>query len=174
MWLFALILGLPLVEISLYVTLGAWLGLWLTLTVVVGTALLGLWLIRRQGARAQSDLRAAVMARENPAQILAGDALVLVAGVLLVLPGFLTDFCGLILLLPPVQRWISAAVARRARDKIGAHLQARAWKKAASMATTARRPVDRRPADQRSEAIDGTWEELPDDESRPPSGWTRH
>ncbi len=169
MWLFALILGLPLVEISLFVTLGAWLGLWLTLAVVIGTALLGIWLIRRQGARARSDLQAAVMARRNPARVLAGDALVVVAGVLLILPGFLTDFGGLMLLLPPIQRLITAAVARRARDKVGSHLQTRAWEKAASMATSARRPTD-----QRTEAIDGTWEELPEDDSRPPSGWTRH
>ena len=87
MWLIALILGLPLIEISLFVTVGAWLGLSVTLAIVVGTAVFGIWLIRRQGERAQRDLKTALRARSNPAQALASDVLMVVAGALLVLPG---------------------------------------------------------------------------------------
>lgn len=165
MWLFALFLGWPLIEISLFVTLGAWLGLGLTLAIVVGTALAGIWLIRRQGDRARADLRVAVMTRQNPASDLASDALTVVAGVFLVLPGFFTDALGLCLLLPPVQRRVLAFLANRAKARVGAHLERQAWQKAASMAAAARPP--------RGDVIDGTWEELPDDH-KPPSGWTRH
>ncbi len=165
MWVFALLLVLPLIEISLFVTLGAWMGLGLTLAIVVGSALFGILLIRRQGDRARADLRAAVMTRANPGPALASDALAVVSGVLLILPGFFTDALGLLLLAPPVQRTVIGYVTRRARMKVGAHLERRAWDKAASMAASSRKPAD---------VIDGTWEELPDGETPPRSGWTRH
>jgi UPF0716 protein FxsA len=164
MWLIAIILGLPLLEIALFVTLGAWLGLWATLAIVIGTAFFGIWLIRSQGTRAQNDLRAAMSRRQNPVQSMAGDVLVVVAGVLLVLPGFFTDSCGLLLLLPPVQRAITRSVTRRARERMDAHMQARAWE------------AGIRPSGQirPDEVIDTTWEELPADDRKPGSGWTRH
>ncbi len=165
MWLFVLIVGLPLAEISLFVTLGAWLGLWLTLGVVIGTTILGIWLIRRQGERAQTDLRAAMMARQNPAPALASDALNVVAGLLLILPGFLTDTLGALLLLPPVQRWVVARLALRAHAVVQSQVRTQAWGAATSATMSTRRDQD---------VIDGTWEELPPDENTPRSGWTRH
>jgi UPF0716 protein FxsA len=165
MWLLALILGLPLIEISLFVTLGAWLGLWVTLAIVVGTAILGLWLIRSQGERAQRDLKTALQTRSNPARALASDVLTVVAGALLVLPGFFTDACGLLLLLPPVQHALMRFAKRRAEAAVAAHLYSAAKAAASGMATPRPRP---------DEVIDTTWEELPNDGNRPPSGWTRH
>jgi UPF0716 protein FxsA len=165
MWLFALFVGWPLVEISLFVTLGGWLGLGPTLAIVVGTAIFGFWLIRRQGERARNDLRAAVMTRQNPAPDLASDALNVVSGVFLVLPGFFTDTLGLLLLLPPVRKAVIAYLAKRTKARVNEQIQRQAWRKAASMATRSRGPED---------VIDGTWEELPDKEQKPPSGWTRH
>jgi UPF0716 protein FxsA len=170
MWVFALFLGLPLVEIALFVTVGAWLGLWTTLAIVIGTGLLGLWLIRRQGDRARTDLRAAMMARSNPGPALASDTLVVVAGMLLILPGFFTDTLGALLLLPPVQRGVLAYATRRAQEKVGAHLRRKAWETAASTAAAAASSARR----QDDQVIDGTWEELPDDRPRRPSGWTKH
>jgi UPF0716 protein FxsA len=169
MWLFALILGLPLVEIALYVTLGAWLGLWITLGIVIGTALGGILLIRSQGARAGVDLRAAMMARQNPAPALAADAFRVIAGVLLILPGFLTDALGLLLLVPPLQRWLVAAIARRAGDRMATHVRAGMWDAATTYRDRTRPDID---------IIDATWEELPDapeaKEGGSGSGWTRH
>lgn len=165
MWLAALILGLPLVEISLFVTVGAWLGLGLTLAIVFGTAVLGIWLIRSQGSRAQQNLRSALRARNAPADGMASDVLIILAGILLVLPGFFTDICGLLLLLPSVQRALTAYVTRRATEGMGAHLRAGTWTVTSPMASPRRRT---------DEVIDTTWEELPEDDRRPPSGWTRH
>ena len=165
MRLLALILGLPLIEISLFVTLGAWLGLWVTLAIVVGTAVLGLWLIRSQGERAQRDLKTALQARSNPARALASDVLTVVAGVLLVLPGFFTDVCGLLLLLPPVQHALTRYAQRSAQAAVSAHLYSAAKAAASGMGSSRPRP---------DEVIDTTWEELPDENGKPPSGWTRH
>ena len=165
MWLLALILGLPLIEISLFVTVGAWLGLWMTLAIVVGTAVFGIWLIRSQGERAQRDLKTALQARSNPARAFASDVLTVVAGALLVLPGFFTDVCGLLLLLPPVQHALTRLAQRRAQAAVSAHLYSAAKTAASNMASSRPRP---------DEVIDATWEELPDENGKPPSGWTRH
>ncbi|MCA3506726.1 MAG: FxsA family protein [Rhodobacter sp.] len=165
MWLLALILGLPLIEISLCVTVGARLGLWLTLAIVIGTAVFGIWLIRSQGERAQRDLKVALQTRSNPAYALASDVLIVVAGALLVLPGFFTDVCGIVLLVPPVRHAVMRLAERRARAAVTAHLYSAAKAAASGMAQSRPRP---------DEVIDTTWEELPGDSGKPPSGWTRH
>ena len=75
MWLLALILGLPLIEISLFVTVGAWLGLWVTLAIVIGTAAFGIWLIRNQGDTGAAGPASGHAKRgSNPAQALAAGA----------------------------------------------------------------------------------------------------
>jgi UPF0716 protein FxsA len=160
MWLLALILGLPLIEIALFVTVGAWIGLWGTLAIVLGTAVLGVWLIRRQGGRAQRSLRMAMEARRNPTEVLARDVFVVVAGALLILPGFFTDTCGVLLLLPPVQRALARYGARRAQVNFATHGGADPWGGAGR-----HRP---------DQVIDTTWEEVTPRESGPPSGWTKH
>lgn len=165
MWLLALILGLPLIEISLFVTVGAWLGLWLTLAIVIGTGAFGIWLIRSQGERAQRDLKVALKTRSNPAYALASDVLIVVAGALLVLPGFFTDVCGILLLLPPVRHAVMRLAQRRAQAAVTAHLYSAAKAAASGMA---------QPRPKSDMVIDATWEELPNDGGKPPSGWTRH
>lgn len=160
MWLFAVFLGLPLIEIGLFVTVGGWLGLVWTLAIVIGTGVLGVWIMRRQGQRAAGDLRRAVLDRKDPLKVLAGDVLTVLAGALLVLPGFLTDTLGLLLLLPVTQRLIGLLVARRAMQAVAARAT-----RPGRFASGPHRPAD---------IIDATWEELPPDPKAPPSGWTRH
>lgn len=156
MWFAALLFGLPVVEIALFVTVGAWLGLWLTLAIVFGTALLGAWIIREQGVRAGDSLRRALEARRDPGSALADGALIVGAGILLILPGFFTDTCGLLLLVPPVRQAVIDALARRVQ------VQQASWPDPYG---SARRGAD---------VIDTTWEELPPkDGPKPPSGWTQ-
>jgi UPF0716 protein FxsA len=137
----------------------------MTLAIVVGTAVFGIWLIRSQGERAQRDLKTALQARSNPTRALASDVLTVVAGALLVLPGFFTDACGLLLLLPPVQHALTRFAQRRAQAAVSAHMYTAAKAAASNMASSRHRP---------DEVIDTTWEELPDENGKPPSGWTRH
>lgn len=157
MWLFALLIVWPLVEIGLFVTLGGWIGLWPTLAVVVGTAFLGFAVIRAEGVRARDDLRRAIETRQSPGGAIADGALKIGAGVLLILPGFLTDILGALLMIPPLRGVLIRAVSRR----VGG----------AGNTPMREQPAARSGAD----VIDGTWEELPPrDPARPPSGWTRH
>lgn len=103
----------PLIEIALFVTLGGWLGLWITLAIVLGTAVAGIMLMRWRGLRAVADLRAQVRNMRNPLPDMADQAIFMLAGMLLILPGFLTDILGLLLLLPPVRSALIVLAAQR-------------------------------------------------------------
>ena len=75
--------------------------------------------VRRQGARAMLDVQQAMQDFRDPGRPMAHGALVMIAGVLLILPGFFSDAVGLLLLLPPVQtllarRLLKGAVTLRA------------------------------------------------------------
>ena len=109
MWFFVLFLGWPLLEIALYVVIGGKIGLWATLAWVLLTAVLGVAVMRWQMARQAVALRD----MRNPAQLAAAGAMGLVGGLLLILPGFFTDALGMLMLLPPVQALVAAAIARR-------------------------------------------------------------
>lgn len=116
MWIVLGILALPLVEIGLFVTLGAKLGLWLTLAWVMLTGVLGVLLLKGLALSGGQRLREGLQeGLHDPLSPLAHKALMGVAAVLLLLPGFFTDALGLLLLLPPVRGLIIKAVSSRMR-----------------------------------------------------------
>lgn len=100
---------LPLVEIALFVAIGGRIGVWPVLALVVLGALTGVAALRGRLAQLQGLTRAP----EDPARLLAAGALTAMGAALLILPGFLTDALGLVLLLPPVQRWVADRVLPR-------------------------------------------------------------
>ena len=102
-----------LVEISLFVTIGARIGVIGTLAVVIGSAVLGVAILRRLGDQAFTALRSNVVLVRAPMTPVAHSGLLALAALLLILPGFLTDAVGLLMLLPPVRRWIIARVGTR-------------------------------------------------------------
>jgi UPF0716 protein FxsA len=114
MWLIIGALAIPLIEIALFVTLGARLGLWVTLAWVVLTGVLGVILLK--GVAMLGTHQMAAEMRDNlrdPASPIAHQVLVGVAGLLLLLPGFFTDTLGILLLLKPVRRLVIGFLARR-------------------------------------------------------------
>ena len=155
MWLFALLVALPLIEIGLLVTLGGAIGLWLTLAWVIGTGVAGVAVIRAQGARGLVDLRREADLIRNPLAPLAHGALKMLAGLLLILPGFLTDALGLLLLIPALRGLLISALARRIKVSGG-------------FTGAPRRESE-------AEVIEAEFTVItPEDrEKPPPSGWTR-
>lgn len=141
----------PLIEIVLFVVIGGRIGVLATLLWVIGTAAFGIMLLRRQGMR--SSLR---MGRNLPGAImdLGRAGFSMLAALLLILPGFLTDILGLLLLLPPVQIMIAAALARKVSD-------------AAMRSDSATRRAD-------GIVIDGEFVEIDAQPPKRPSGWTQH
>ena len=95
-----LLLVLPLVELVVVLQVAELLGAGWTVLLLVATSLLGVLLVRREGARAWRALTSSLQDGGLPTKELADGVLVLVGGVLLVLPGFVTDVVGLLLVLP--------------------------------------------------------------------------
>ena len=158
MWLFAIFVLVPILEIALFIQVGGWLGLWPTLLIVVLTAALGTVLVRRQGSAEIARLRGSLQRLDDPTRPLAHGAMILASGLLLLTPGFFTDGVGFALLVPPVRdalmRFVAARV-RIARFEMGD------------------RPASRPEA--RDDVVEGEWQEMPTHrQDGPSSGWTRH
>ncbi len=113
MWLFLAFLAVPLIEIALFIQVGGWIGLWPTLAIVVLTAILGTLLVKSQGALAMGQLRSSFSRLDDPTEPLAHGAMILVAGALLLTPGFFTDALGFSLLAPPVRRAVFSSLKKR-------------------------------------------------------------
>jgi UPF0716 protein FxsA len=103
-WLAVLFLLVPILELWLLLRIGAWIGLYGTVAMVVGTAFVGAWLAKREGLRVLSSWRQAMAERRMPEEGITSGVLVLVGAVLLVTPGVLTDVLGILLLVPPTRR----------------------------------------------------------------------
>jgi UPF0716 protein FxsA len=151
MWLFLILVGVPIIEIGLFIQLGGFLGLWPTLAIVVATALIGSLLLRTQGLSTLEELKRTAETGQSPAGPMANGALILVAGLLLLTPGFFTDSIGFLLMVPPIRTLLIKWIAARAQMKI--------------YASAANSP-------QAPDIIDGEFEIVDDDEPGD-SGWTK-
>jgi UPF0716 protein FxsA len=111
-FLLAAFIGVPLVEIAVFVQVGGWIGLLPTLALVVLTAVLGTWQLRAQGLATLLRARNQVDRGALPARELFDGACLLVAGALLLTPGFVTDIAGFLLFLPLVRNRLREILAR--------------------------------------------------------------
>ncbi|ART81137.1 FxsA protein [Oceanisphaera avium] len=103
---FLVFVAATLLEIFVFIEVGAALGTWSTIALILLSAIVGLSLVRIQGFYTLMEVQRKISAGEPPAkEVLAGIMLAL-SGVLLVLPGFVSDILGLVLLLPPVRHWL--------------------------------------------------------------------
>jgi len=101
-----LFVGVPLTELYFLIKVGAQIGAFPTIFLTVFTALLGGWMVRLQGFSTLQRVREAMERGEMPAIEMLEGAILLICGVLLLLPGFITDVVGFIFLIPPVRRWL--------------------------------------------------------------------
>lgn len=110
--LFGLI-GLPLAEIAAFVAVGGRIGVLATLALVVLTFLAGLVVLRLQGLTMAVEVRQALARDELPGRALFDGACRVLAGLLLMLPGFVSDGIAVLLLLSPVRSLLFGWIARR-------------------------------------------------------------
>lgn len=115
MWLLWGMVILPIIEIALFIQVGGAIGLWPTLALVVLAAVLGVSVMRAQGARAVAEIQSNLSQLRDPSRPMAHGAMIMLAGMLLVVPGFFTDVIGLLLLLPPVRGLVMRRVSGRIR-----------------------------------------------------------
>jgi len=120
--LIVLLVAIPILEVWLLIKVGQQVGLLPTVLILIGEAILGAVLMRHEGSRAWKALNDAFTEGKVPTGELADAALILVGGVLLMLPGFLTDVFGFLFLLRwtrPIARKIIAFFVARRVNRLG-------------------------------------------------------
>ncbi|MGB3877432.1 MAG: FxsA family protein [Shinella zoogloeoides] len=100
------LLLLPLAEIACFILVGRRIGLFPTLSLVVLSAVAGIVLMRVQGFGVIARLRQSGQEGRAPGKEVLDAAMIMIAGILLFIPGFLTDILGLALFLPPVRNFL--------------------------------------------------------------------
>ncbi len=105
----------PVAEIAVFIQVGSRLGVGPTLLLVLASAVFGIWLVRTQGFAAATRVQAMIARGESPALGMLEGMALLAAGVLLVIPGFVTDVAAFVLLIPPLRRAIIRLYLRRFR-----------------------------------------------------------
>ena len=111
--LILLFITVPLLELVLLLQIGARIGAWPTVGLVVVTGVVGAALARSQGLRAFAAVQQRLATGLLPGAELMDGLAVLVGGALLLTPGILTDLLGFSLLVPTSRRWIRRALERR-------------------------------------------------------------
>lgn len=102
----------PIAEIGLFIEVGGILGLWPTLGIVVLTAVLGTALLRAQGLAAFSRAQASMAEGRLPVEEVVHGFCLVIAGALLLTPGFLTDTIGFLLFVPAVRLALGRSALR--------------------------------------------------------------
>ena len=105
--IFLVFIIIPIIEISIFITIGTNIGILNTIAIILITALVGIFLVRRQGIKllfdAQKNLSQGIM----PTEEIKGGIFLLISGLLLITPGFFTDCIGFAFFLKPVQNLVA-------------------------------------------------------------------
>lgn len=98
-----LVLALPILEIAGFVVVGREIGVLATIGLVLLSALVGTFLLRQQGFGVMARARAEMDAGRSPGRQLAHGLIVLIAAMLLIVPGFISDIIGILLFIPAIR-----------------------------------------------------------------------
>ena len=118
--LFLFFLIVPIIEIYLLIKVGSVIGGVATVVTLLSISLLGAYLVRTQGFRIFTQIREELSRGRLPAAQMLDGAMVLVGGLLLMTPGFFTDFLGIFFLIPATRRllkvwlglWLQARISK--------------------------------------------------------------
>ena len=110
--LLALFTLVPIAEVCLLIFAGRHIGFGATVAIVLATGVLGAWLARREGLKVLTAVQSEISLGKLPARHLLEGLLILIAGAVLLTPGFLTDAAGFFLLLPWGRRVVSSVASR--------------------------------------------------------------
>jgi UPF0716 protein FxsA len=146
-----LFIVVPIAELAVVIQVGQAIGVWWTVAILVLDSILGSVLMRAQGRTSWRRFNEAIGAGKVPAREVLDGALVIFGGLLLLTPGFITDFLGLLLLIPPTRALVRAVLARRLTHRM--------------VASMSRPPVPRS-----DDIVDGTAVDVESDRLTPPGG----
>ena len=113
--LLLLLISIPIIEIYLFIKIGSHVGAFNTISLVFITAFLGVIYARYEGFNTLRSGMSQIVKNESPVyEIISGAALAF-AALLLILPGFATDFLGLLIIFPPTRKLILKKVSTKQR-----------------------------------------------------------
>ena len=115
---FLIFVALPRAEIYALIKVGSWLGVFPTIALLLLVSAVGAVLVKREGMRVLRRMQEQVVAGNMPSNEILDGVCLLLAGLLLVVPGFVTDVVGLLLLLPPFRLLLRSGLRRRNGKKI--------------------------------------------------------
>jgi UPF0716 protein FxsA len=147
-----ILIGVPVVEVFVFIEVGRAIGWLLAVVLLLGTSVLGVQLVRIQGRSAIERVSLAVSERRPPARAVIDGALGFLGGLLLVVPGFVTDVLGALLVLPPTRA--------QARHWLSRHYSGRVMRFVATTCRFAPRDRGAPEADFESTAVDDDAEQL--------------
>ncbi len=105
------------VEISVLILVGQTIGALQTVGLLFASAMVGVWLLRREGRRTLREFSEATRLRRPPTRELADGVIIAAGGFLVLLPGFVSDVVGLLCLLPPTRAWARHRLQRAAERR---------------------------------------------------------
>ncbi len=105
--IFLLFILIPIIEISIFITVGSNIGTLNTIAIILFTALIGIFLIRKRGLSLLFNARKSMAEGMMPTEEIKGGVFLLISGLLLITPGFFTDCVGFTVFLKPVQDFIA-------------------------------------------------------------------
>ncbi len=118
--LFLLFVIMPIAEIAVLINVGEIIGGWNTVLLVILSAMIGAYLVKREGVSTLAQAQLKMQQGQVPAEEIGSGLLLLVAGVLLVTPGFITDVFGLLLTLPYTRKKIGGVLFHALNGKMHA------------------------------------------------------
>lgn len=116
--LFLLFAILPIVEIALLVHVGDIIGGWNTVALVILSAFIGAYFVKREGINTLQTAQAKMQRNEMPGKELVEGLMLVVAGILLVTPGFITDIFGFLFALPGSRHFLAAQVSKHMKMRV--------------------------------------------------------
>ncbi len=120
-WLILLFIAVPLMELYVIVETARSIGTPETIGLLLVVSVVGAWMVRAQGMAVLWRVRSKLEEGRMPGRELVDGALVLLAGALMLTPGFVTDGFGLLLLFPPTRMMIRPILTRRLRHRVTYH-----------------------------------------------------
>ena len=108
----------PIAELAVIIQVGQALGVLPTIGLLLLVSFIGTWLVKREGMGVWRRFNQQVHAGQVPGKEIADGVMILLAGALLLSPGFVTDVVGVLLLLPPVRAAIRGALLARVAGRV--------------------------------------------------------
>ncbi|MCF6435635.1 FxsA family protein [Pseudoalteromonas sp. MMG022] len=121
--LFVLFIVVPIIEIALLIQVSDIIGGFATIALVILTAILGAKLVKQQGLSAYSNVQGQMARGQMPASELFTGLCVIIAGVLLMTPGIMTDALGFMLLTPAIRSKLAGALMKQMTVKMHTTMQ---------------------------------------------------